>query len=305
MAAGLASDPVFDMGFRDQGLIQENKYCRIWWALEADRRIIVKTYRGADPALARQEADALELYHRIVASDPAFIDSRCLGFDEGRNLLRIAFVEGRCLTELLYAGRKDDGARRRAIAAMGLLGRFSRRLWDETRSEATAPTPFLLEYLEHCSRRLEALPVFGRLCFAGAREEARVLWKELVASGEASSYCHGDMVFRNVHVHEDRVGLIDFANALPASHVLNDAYNLRLALANTWLAPRYKAELWKAYEEALHMERFSEAAHRFYFEYHRRRWLQLKLWAFRPWPCMQALRAMLTFARPRELEVLG
>ena len=300
MDDAIKEDPIFDKGFDDQGLIQENKYCRIWWAIKDGDRLIVKTYHGFDTQLAEQEAEALDLYHDIASKREELIDSRCLGFEPRDNLLSIAFVEGECFTDLLYRARSDKDERKRAIAAMSILGRFSRQLWDRTRVAGGSPSPFMYEYLLHCSRRLEAFPILGRALFKGTEKEAARLWADLVQSGGDPSYAHGDYVFRNVHVQGNRVGLIDFANAIPTSHVLNDAYNLHFALANTWLSKDLKADLWKAYQDALGMDEYPEAAHRFYFEYHRRRWLQLKLWANRPWPWMQAARAIATFAAPCE-----
>ena len=279
--------------------IKENAYCLIYRAGDAATPSIVKQYKGADASLARQEAEALDFYHEIARDDPDLTDSRCLEFDADANLLQIGFVEGLTFTRLLYRARRCERARRQAVHAMGVLGRLMRQLNQRTRIANGATTPFMYEYIQHCSKRLSGFPILGRALFRNARAEADELWRDLQACGVEPSFIHGDLVFRNIHVDDDgRVGLIDFANALPDSHTLNDLYNLRLALDNMWLPRAFRRELWAAFEAGLAPLTFPEAAHRFYFEYHRRRWLMLKIGSRNPWWWTQAARGLATFARP-------
>ena len=94
------------------------------------------------------------------------------------------------------------------------------------------------------------------------------------------------------------MGLIDLANAIQRSHTLNDLYNLKFALNNMFLPRAFKKELWTAFEAGLKPLSFPEMAHRFYYEYHRRRWLMLKMKSRHPKEQLQAIRGLLSFAKP-------
>jgi hypothetical protein len=107
-------------------------------------------------------------------------------------------------------------------------------------------------------------------------------------------------------VDGERVGLIDLANTIPKSHTLNDVYNLNLALSNMILPKEFKSDLWSAFQNGMKPLAFPEISHHFYYEYHRRRWLMLKLKSRNPKDQMQAFRGLFaqifrTGARPFEL----
>ncbi len=279
-------------------LIQENKYCAIYRVETPKGPRILKKYRGEDPRLVTAEAEALRLYHRLAADDPDLMDSDEPLIRADKNLLCIGFVKGEALNETLYRARNDQRLRSTCVKIMKILGHVIRRLRDTTRSEDGETSPFIFEYLDYCSRRLEGIPILGSVLFKGAAIEAQQLSESLRHSKEIPSFVHGDFVFKNIHVHGDRVGLIDFANTNERSHPLNDIYNLRFALAHMFLPGEFKVHLLESFHAGLGPVNFPETVHRFYYEYHRRRWLMLKLTARSPWEKAQGMRGLLTFARP-------
>jgi len=101
-------------------------------------------------------------------------------------------------------------------------------------------------------------------------------------------------------VDGERVGLIDLANTIPKSHTLNDVYNLNFAFSNMILPKKFKVELWSAFQNGIKPLDFPEIAHHFYYEYHRRRWLMLKIRSRNPKDQMQAFRGLFGFARSFE-----
>ena len=285
--------------------IQENKYCVIYKAQSEDRFLIVKQYKGPDPALATEEARALEFYHQVAKDDSDLIDSGKVILRVEKNLLGIGFVAGEAFSDLLYKARRSAERKTIAIHAMKVLGRLIRRMHAITRRPGEQTSPFIFEYFDYCSQNLRNISLLGFLCFRTMPTDARELVQALNASGITPSFVHGDFVFKNIHVDGHHVGLIDFANSNAASHPLNDIYNLRFALQNMLLPKAFKQELWDAFRSGLGDLDFPEAAHHFYYEYHRRRWLWLKLSAGGLVDRLQAVRGLLTFARPFSQEIMN
>lgn len=280
--------------------IKENAYCSIYRAVTDGQPIIIKHYKGEDPHLAEAEAKALDFYHQVAKDDPNLIDSRAIHFNPERNLLCIQYVDGECFSDFLYRRRNSPDLQPRAIRIMGILGDLLRRFYELTQTPGAETAPFIFEYFEYCSRRLERLPMFGPLLFSGYVAQAERLAEDFRAAKVAPSFVHGDFVFKNIHVHGDRVGLIDFANTNPRSHVLNDVYNLYFALESMLLPEELKTVLWSSFCQGLRVPSFPEIAHQFYREYHRRRWLMLKLTSLQPRDWLQAVAGLLRF-RPTNL----
>ena len=285
--------------------IQENKYCVIYKAQSEDRFLIVKQYKGADPALATEEARALEFYHQVAKDDPDLIDSGEVILRAEKNLLGIGFVAGEAFSDLLYKARRSPERKSSAIHVMEVLGRLIRRMHAITSRPGEQTSPFIFEYFNYCSQNLRNISLLGFLFFRTLVAEAQELAQALNASGITPSFVHGDFVFKNIHVDGKRVGLIDFANSNAASHPLNDIYNLRFALHNMLLPKAFKQDLWNAFRRGLGDLSFAEAVHHFYYEYHRRRWLWLKLSAGGLVDRMQALRGLFSFARPFSQEIVN
>ena len=280
------------MELRRLDLIQENKYCHIYRSECHGRLFIIKKYKGNDSSLIEEEAKALNFYHHIAKDDPDLIDSEAVKLVTEKNLLCIGFVEGKRFSDILYGGRKDAGVREQTIRIMGILGRLTKRFYEMTRSPGVETSPFIFEYAEHTSRQLARVPVLGSLLFRGIREKTAQLSESFRAARVTPSFVHGDFVFRNIHVDGERVGLVDLANTISESHTLNDVYNLNFALSNMILPKEFKAELWSAFQNGIEPLAFPEIAHRFYYEYNRRRWLMLKIRSRNPKDQMQAFRGL-------------
>jgi hypothetical protein len=286
--------------------IQENKYCSIFKAVIGNVPYIIKHYKGNDPALADTEKKALDFYHQVAVEDSDLIDSGKTVFYKDENILRIGFVEGEPFSALLYRAAKDTTLRERCLKTMKMLGKLLGDIRIKTEIPNEETDPFMFEYIRYCSDRLEKAPILGKLFFRGMKEEAEELCNSLIQSQTVPSFAHGDFVFLNIHVHKERVGLIDFANAIEKSHPLNDIYNLRMALNNMILPKSFKKELWSAFYCDLKNITFSEDTHHFYYEYHRRRWLMLKVLhrGFNK-QHIQGFRGLFSFACPFSKDVIA
>ncbi|MCP4575661.1 MAG: hypothetical protein GY846_05195 [Deltaproteobacteria bacterium] len=286
-----------EMALTRLDIIQENKYCHIYRSECDGQSVIIKKYKGDDSSLIEAEAKALNFYHHIAKDNPDLIDSKAIKLTAEKNILCIGFVEGECFSDVLYRGRKDRGIREQSIRIMGILGRLMRGLYEMTQSPGVETSPFIFEYSQHTSRQLASIPIFGFLLFRGIGKETAQLSESFKTARVTPSFTHGDFVFRNIHVDGERVGLIDLANTISRSHTLNDVYNLNFALNNMILPKEFKAELWSAFQNGIKPLAFPEIAHHFYYEYHRRRWLMLKIRSRNPKDQMQAFRGLFGFAR--------
>ena len=284
--------------------IQENKYCAIYLAETPIGRRIVKKYKGEDTRLAKEEAKALNYYHKLAVNDPDLLDSGEAFLREERNLLMIGFIEGDELSRVLYSAQNNEAERSRSARLMRILGRIIRSIRENTQILEAVTSPFIFEYFAYCSARLEQMTLLGLLLFRGLGSEARKLADSFRKGGVVPSFIHGDFVFKNILVKDEQVGLIDFANSNPLSHPLNDIYNMRFALDNMLLPYDFKVDLMAGFREGLGDLAFSEIAHHFYYEYHRRRWLMLKLSARSPKDKIEGVRGLLTFGRPFTREVM-
>jgi hypothetical protein len=285
-------------------LIQENKYCTIYRARIPDGPCIVKKYKEGDPNLVRIEAEALAFYHRLTQGNPELIDSGEPLLREETRLLCIGFVEGERFSDFLYKARKDQALRERSARFMKTLGKVLGTIYERTQQPDRETSPFIFEYFDYCSTRMKQLPLVGPLMFARLPSEARELADAFRSAHVTPSFVHGDFVFKNMHVKDERIGLIDFANANPLSHPLNDIYNLRFALANMLLPRSFKENLLTSFFDGLESITFPEVVHRFYYEYHRRRWLMLKLSSRNPGDLAQGIRGLMSFATPFTAEVM-
>lgn len=279
-------------------LIKENKYCLIYQAGTLEGPRIIKKYKGDDPSLVKLEAEALRFYHSTAKDDPRLMDSGEPILREDMNLLCVGFVEGEPFSEALYRARTDKSFRRVCVRLMKILGTVIGKIYETTQRPCEETSPFIFEYFDYSSTRLEQMPVLGSILFKGLKAEASELAETFRSSGVTPSFVHGDFVFKNMHVKDERIGLIDFANSNTHSHPLNDIYNLRFALANMILPRVFKEELLSAFYDGLGSLTFPEIADRFYYEYHRRRWLMLKLRSRSPGDIAQGFRGLMTFARP-------
>lgn len=285
------------LGVERIDLIKENDYCFIYLARTGEEKMIVKHYKGDDPTLAGAEARAVDFYHNLCRTEPGLIDSRTLRFEPDQNLLCIQFVPGECVSQLVYRSRRDAVARKQLLEVMGTLGRLLARVARETARPGEKTDPFIFEYIRHTSRRLRSLPLLGWTWFRESPAEAERLIEALEGARFSPTLIHGDFVFRNMHFHEGRVGLIDFANTGTHSHTYNDVFNLRVALSSMFLPRRLEEEILETFRDGLGQLDCPPVVADFYREYHLRRWLALKLHAARPGAWAQAYRAVRALSR--------
>ncbi|MFH0960679.1 MAG: phosphotransferase [Pseudomonadota bacterium] len=286
-----------DIDLKSLDLIKENKYCIIYVAATPDGRRIVKKYKGEDSSLVKIEADALIFYHELAQNDSDLMDSGIPLLRQGRNLLCIGFIDGEAFSDVLYKARKDDAIRDKSIRLMRKLGRVIRTIYDKTRKPGAKTSPFIFEYLDYCSNQLHKMPILGSTFFKRMPTDSKQIAEEFERSNIEPSFIHGDLVFKNIHIKGERLGLIDFANANSLSHPLNDIYNLRFALSNMLLPQTFKTKLLEGFNLGTGQFDFPPAARRFYYEYHRRRWLMLKLSSKNPVDFLQGVRGLMSFAR--------
>ena len=286
-----------DIDLKSLDLIKENKYCIIYVADTPHGRRIVKKYKGEDSSLVKIEAEALTFYHELAQNDSDLMDSGEPLLRDDKNLLCIGFIEGDAFSDVLYRARKDDVIRDQSTRLIRILGRVIRTIYDKTRKPTEKSSPFIFEYFYYCSNRLHKMPILGATFFKRMSEDSIEIAKEFERSNVEPSFIHGDLVFKNIHVKGERLGLIDFANANSLSHPLNDIFNLRFALANMMLPKSFKTELLEGFNLGMGKLDFPRSVKRFYYEYHRRRWLMLKLMSRNPVDFMQGVRGLLTFAR--------
>ena len=286
--------------------IQRNKYCAIGrGVLDNGRSCVVKDYMDSDPKLARMEAEALEFYDGICNDTPGLKTCRLLAYNADRNMLAMSFMEGSSYTRFVYRGVYSAKRRILALEHTRALGRLLREIYQRRHSPENAFGEFMQEYMLYASGRLAKVLLLGPRLLGPELPSTGTLFEEARTCGEATSFCHGDCVPRNAHADDQGLGLIDWANTSANSHILNDLYNFRTATYNMFLTPGYRKQLLEALSDGLGDLVFDMRLHRFFYEYHRRRWLMLKLYAKRPWPWLQALRAILTFAKPFSPSRLG
>ncbi len=286
--------------------IKGNPYCSIYRLETSEGPAILKKYLGDDPALAETEARAVDFYHTLAHDSADLVDSTTRRLVKEKNLVCIGFVEGEAFSSVLYKSLRDVELRRRCVRAMRILGKLMRRVYDATVLPDEATDPFIFDYFNYCSTRLQEMPVLGRAIFKGLVASAEAIARDFRDARVAPSYIHGDLVFANIHISGDRIGLIDLANTNPRSHLLNDFYNLRLALHNMMLPKSFKKQLMAALGEGLGDLTFPGVAHRFYYEYHRRRWLMLKIRCRKPFFWLEAARGLATgYVRPFRNDVIS
>lgn len=278
-------------------LIKENKYCLIYVADTSLGRRIIKKYKGQDSNLVRIEAEALTFYHQLAENDSDLVDSGEPLLREEKNLLCIGFIEGDAFSDILYKARKNKFLREKSVRLMRILGKIVRTIYEKTQKPGEETAPFIFEYFEYCSKRLEKIPVLGATFFRRMSKDSIEISEDFRRSNIVPSFIHGDLVFKNIHVSDERLGLIDFANANSLSLPLNDIYNLHFALSNMLLPRSFKASLLDGFYYGMGKLDFPESAKRFYYEYHRRRWLMLKLTSRNPVDFIQGVKGLVTFAR--------
>ncbi len=256
--------------------VRENRLCWIFRGVSRGDPVFVRQYKRECREGAEREARAVGLYYEACHSVPGFLPLRVLASNHEEGTLCINLIHGELLSGAL---RKPLGrARREAIlAAVGDLGRLLSRV-RELSVTSHEPSSFLEEYLLYTSHRLASIPVLGPVLFGDHASDATRLFEELRQAEESCSLSHGDLVFANMIFDGRSLGLIDFTNANFESHTLDDLYNFQVTCDNLWhLSSSMRFDLSNALRAGLGRMKFDVRAHRFYWEYHRRRWLTINL----------------------------
>lgn len=256
--------------------VRENRLCWIFRGRAHGEPVIVRQYKRECREGALREARAVERYGEACESVPSLLPLRVLASNQEEGTLCINLIEGELLSDAMR--RPLTRARREAVlAAVGDLGRLLARLRELTVT-AHEPSSFLEEYLLYTSHRLASVPLLGPVLFGDAASDATRLFEELRQAGEPSSLSHGDLVFANMIFDGRSLGLIDFTNANFESHTLDDLYTFQVTCDNLWhLSSSVRFDLSNALRAGLGRMTFDSRTHRFYWEYHRRRWLTINL----------------------------
>ncbi len=263
-----------DLRLEELKAVRENRCCWIFSGQTGGEPVIVKQYkRGAYEGCAR-EARAIECYAEACRDVPGVLPSRIVSVNVRAGTLCISFIRGELLSTTLR--RAPSGRDRSAVLeAMASTGRLLTRLRSGTASPRP-PSPFLEEYFLYASTRLAQLPLLGSTLFAEFYRDAEHLFEELKDAGEHSSLSHGDLVLANMIFDGRRIGFIDFAHANFEGHVLDDVYNLWVTFETLWYASQsLRVDLLNALREGVGPLHHDYRAHRFFWEYHRRRWLAI------------------------------
>lgn len=272
--------------------IRENRTCWIYRARAAGEPVVVKQYKHHALPLCAREARALGLYSELCRGLDRLVPSRVRALNETAGTLCTTFIEGEVMSNALRRCLWSRRERNRCRSALEQVSALLQRLWERTRSGA-APAPFLEEYLVHTSAQLEGMPLYGAL-FDGYVRSARKLYADLKDAGDPTSLSHGDLVCANLVLCGDRVGVIDFANANPNSHPLDDVYNMQVTLNNLAHLPALlRRELCAAIASGLCLGATDPRTRTFYWEYHKRRWLHLQLSS--GWVCRARTLARLPY----------
>lgn len=263
--------------------IRENRTCWIYRARAAGEDLVVKQYKHHARQLCAREAQALRLYSELCRGLDQLLPSELRALNERTGTLSTTFIEGELMSSALRRCWWSRRERSRCRYALQRVSELLQRFWERTRSEC-APSSFLEKYLVHTSEQLEGMPIYGAL-FDGYVRSARQLYQDLKEAGDRTSLSHGDLVCANLVLCGDRVGVIDFANANPESHPLDDVYNMQVTLENLFHLPvSLRRELCAAISSGLNIGSTDPRTRTFYWEYHKRRWLHLQLsggWARR------------------------
>jgi tRNA A-37 threonylcarbamoyl transferase component Bud32 len=293
-------------------LLRENRTCWIYLSQVAGERVVLKQYKHHARQLCSREAVAVSLYSSLCRELRGLLPSEIRAVNPETGTLCITFIEGELMSDVLRRGARSARERTRCCSALERVGELLARMRERT-ARPGSYSPFLEEYMVHVSRLLEETPGLGAV-FKGYSATALHLFEDLRDAAEETSLSHGDLVCANLILSGDRVGVIDFANANLDSHYLDDVYNLRVTCQNLLHLPRgFRRDLMLAIASSVDLEQCDARTHRFFWEYHKRRWLHLQLcgsWARRAralalLPGMVRQTEPLTLSGPPRSELLS
>jgi tRNA A-37 threonylcarbamoyl transferase component Bud32 len=267
------------------------------------KSLIIKKYKKHCSVSVQMESWALDFYHEIAKDFGEIIDCRTVKLNPDKDMLCMSLMEGENFADILFRSQKDEKSAQRALKTMTALGNFLRRLYNKTCTSKLETSVAVYENMDYFSRQLESIPLIGPLFFHECGACAKDISETFRRSNLPPSFAHGNLVCENILVDGDRLGLVNFSAANFKSHILDDVYNMRFSLANMTLPRSFKKALLDAFYREIDTLRFPSAAHRFYYEYHRRRWLLQKIKNHNPLSWVQATTGLIGYAEPFRQEI--
>lgn len=280
--------------------ISRNPYCTIYRGILPSRTVIIKKYNTETPELAHAEARGINTYHRLVKNTSDFTDAHTIRFKPADNLICMSFVPGIPLNSLLYSCVKNATQRDSVFGLITAAGRLLSIAHEKTQQPDAPTDAFIFEYIRYCTQKLASLPLIGSRIFADFPHNAATLCEQFPLSDTIPSFCHGDFVGKNILVASARIGCIDFTNARRYGHILNDYFAFLRNIDALYLPDSFRTQLRDTFMNAIPTAEFPIELHRFYYEYHRFRWLMLQFCSHSPVRWLRAVKALQTTAKPFE-----
>jgi hypothetical protein len=275
-----------------------NPYCAILRTTRQGDAVILKQYRPEHIHLAGEERTALLSWSAACAGVSGIYATDCLGYEPGRGVIAIQFVPGMRLSDTLRQAARNPSQSGPLLEQCARLGTVLANWRRTTALERDSGFhPHYRDYIAYLARKLGGIGLGVGALFRSLGEEVESRIVQLESCGDAPSRTHGDLVPRNIHVDSTGIGVVDLANSLANGHPYDDGANFRLALKAMGLPRSFEAQVLEAVMEPLAREGLSEGALDFFREYHRQRWLMLRLTTRSPRNWADALRGLAGFAR--------
>jgi serine/threonine protein kinase len=265
---------------------------------------MVKVYRPDEEGfrLAGVEYQALEHYARMVAAIPDMVACCPLKIVQEQDLNAIVFeyFSGYSLGRFFYRSLWSKEYGRKLLQVVERLCFYLQvnlELCQNQNEVSDGLSGFFAEYMLYCSNGLEK-HFSGRFLCSGFVREAEELCREFAAQPMGKSgLCriHGDLVPANILVNsKGEFCLIDFANSQPNGHLLSDVYGFLCSIRLFSLCPSVYKPVRALFDGLIQKGGYSELERKFFYEFHRRRWLWLKISSLHPLRQLEFWRALWT-----------
>ncbi len=292
---------LLEMPLTRVSFITKNTYCSIYRGVHNSVPVIIKKYTTKTSEQAQNEARGFNTYHRLAAHTPEMIDARTLRLNRQNNILCVSFIPGKSLNSLIYSSLKRPSECDFICERIAALARFLHSTYIKTQQPKAKTDSFIFDHFRYCTHSLASLPLIGTRYFADAPRVANELCNRYPHADAPPSFCHGDLTGRNILVDTTRIGCIDFTNALARGHFLNDYYAFLRSIDSIYIPASLHLRLRDAFVSAASIPAFPEILHRFYYEYHRYKWLMLRFKSHSPLRWYTAVRSLKNSAPPFHL----
>ncbi|MEX2670238.1 hypothetical protein [Candidatus Uabimicrobium amorphum] len=252
--------------------IKKNPYCSIYRAQLHKEIVFVKHYIQQQETLVPNEAKSIELYQKITHGENIWSECTVIECDPPKGLLVVSFVPGDSLSRCIYSCKNKPQLLQNVVSLGKLLG----SLYNETKREGTID-PFFYEYIEYCQQKLQN--IHG---IPGCLSKRYHLLPVEKVKENCISFSHGDFVPANIHLHNEKVGLIDFANSNDCSHIENDIMNFTIAINNMFIKSSLKKEILQAFHEGIGERTVFPQTKNLFRTFHYCRWIMLNIHSKNP-----------------------